>query len=73
MKLLPPLAPSLRQVVTLVDLAGHEKYFKTTAYGLTGHMPDYACLVVGANAGQPGYWEATRVGLPENVLLECAV
>lgn len=40
------------KVVTLVDLAGHERYFKTTAYGLTGHMPDYACLIVGANAGQ---------------------
>lgn len=38
-------------MVTLVDLAGHERYFKTTAYGLTGHMPDYACLIVGANAG----------------------
>ena len=24
------------KVVTLVDLAGHEKYFRTTAYGLTG-------------------------------------
>ena len=39
------------KVVTLVDLAGHERYFKTTAYGLTGHLPDYACLIVGANAG----------------------
>ena len=38
-------------MVTLVDLAGHERYFKTTAYGLTGHLPDYACLIVGANAG----------------------
>lgn len=37
--------------MTLVDLAGHERYFKTTAYGLTGHLPDYACLIVGANAG----------------------
>ena len=27
------------KVITLVDLAGHERYFKTTAYGLTGHMP----------------------------------
>ena len=34
-----------------MDLAGHERYFKTTAYGLTGHLPDYACLIVGANAG----------------------
>lgn len=41
------------KVVTLVDLAGHERYFKTTAYGLTGHLPDYACLIVGANAGAP--------------------
>ena len=38
------------KVVTLVDLAGHERYFKTTAYGLTGHLPDFACLLVGANA-----------------------
>jgi len=42
------------KVVTLVDLAGHERYFKTTAFGLTGHAPDYACLVVGANAGLVG-------------------
>lgn len=34
-----------------MDLAGHERYFKTTAYGLTGHLPDFACLIVGANAG----------------------
>eukprot|EP00873_Tetraselmis_striata_P001174 jgi/Tetstr1/421438/TSEL_012387.t1 len=42
------------KVVTLVDLAGHERYFRTTAFGLTGHMPDYACLVIGANAGLIG-------------------
>ena len=42
------------KVITLVDLAGHEKYFRTTAYGLTGHMPDYACLIVGANMGVVG-------------------
>ena len=35
-----------------MDLAGHERYFKTTAYGLTGHLPDFACLIVGANAGE---------------------
>ena len=40
------------KVITMVDLAGHERYFKTTAYGLTGHLPDYACLIVGANAGE---------------------
>lgn len=42
------------QVLTLVDLAGHERYFRTTAYGLTGHLPDYACLIVGANMGVVG-------------------
>lgn len=26
------------KVITLVDLAGHEKYFRTTAYGLTGGL-----------------------------------
>jgi GTPase len=34
--------------------SGHEKYFRTTAYGLTGHLPDYACLIVGANMGVVG-------------------
>ncbi|KXZ51478.1 hypothetical protein GPECTOR_12g441 [Gonium pectorale] len=42
------------KVMTLVDLAGHERYFRTTAYGLTGHLPDYACLIVGANMGVVG-------------------
>lgn len=42
------------KVITMVDLAGHERYFKTTAYGLTGHLPDYACLIIGANAGVVG-------------------
>jgi GTPase len=27
---------------------------KTTCDGLTGHLPDYACLLVGANAGVVG-------------------
>lgn len=33
------------------DLAGHEKYLKTTIYGLTGLLPNYAMLVVSANQG----------------------
>lgn len=36
---------------TLVDLAGHEKYLKTTAYGLNGCCIDYVFLLVGANMG----------------------
>ncbi len=33
--------------VSFIDLCGHEKYLKTTVFGLTGLMPDYAMLVVG--------------------------
>uniref|UniRef100_A0A1I7ZAY0 Tr-type G domain-containing protein n=1 Tax=Steinernema glaseri TaxID=37863 RepID=A0A1I7ZAY0_9BILA len=39
------------KVVTFIDLAGHEKYLKTTIFGMTGHMPDYTMLMIGANAG----------------------
>merc|ERR1719410_1545789 len=38
-------------IVTFIDLAGHEKYLKTTISGLTGCFPDYAFIVVGANMG----------------------
>lgn len=37
--------------ITLFDLCGHEKYFKTTTYGISGHFPDYSFLIVGANRG----------------------
>jgi len=39
------------KLVELLDLAGHAKYLKTTLFGMTGHHPDYAMLVVGANMG----------------------
>ena len=47
--------------MTLVDLAGHERYFKTTAYGLTGHLPGArycaaACMLswrLGCHAAMP--------------------
>lgn len=39
------------KLVTLIDLAGHHKYLKTTVFGLTAHCPDFAMLVVGANSG----------------------
>jgi GTPase len=35
----------------LIDLAGHEKYLKTTVFGLTGMQPDMVVVVVGANMG----------------------
>jgi len=39
------------KAVELLDLAGHAKYLKTTLFGMTGHHPDYAMLVVGSNMG----------------------
>ncbi|CAD2221430.1 GTP-binding protein elongation factor tu family protein [Angomonas deanei] len=39
------------KVLTLYDLAGHEKYLKTTVLGMTRNMPDYSCIVVSGNNG----------------------
>lgn len=39
------------KVITFIDLAGHEKYLKTTVFGMTGSIPDYALIVVGSNMG----------------------
>ena len=36
----------LLQVITFIDLAGHERYLKTTIFGMTGHVPDFAMLMV---------------------------
>jgi GTPase len=40
-----------KKLVTFIDLCGHEKYLKTTMFGLVGLLPDYAMIVVGANMG----------------------
>mmetsp|Transcript_27737 Transcript_27737/g.20125 ORF Transcript_27737/g.20125 Transcript_27737/m.20125 type:complete len:121 (-) Transcript_27737:848-1210(-) len=39
------------KIITFLDLCGHEKYLKTTMFGLVGLMPDYGMIVVGANMG----------------------
>ncbi len=44
------------KVITFIDLAGHEKYLKTTVFGMTGHMPDFCMLMV-------------RVGVPQVYVL----
>lgn len=36
------------KVITFIDLAGHEKYLKTTVFGMTGHLPDFCMLMVRA-------------------------
>ena len=42
---------SNNKVVSLIDLAGHEKYLKTTVSGITGMFPDRGIVVIGANTG----------------------
>lgn len=37
--------------LSFIDLAGHEKYFKTTVHGLNGGLADFAILVIGSNMG----------------------
>ena len=45
------IAGKSAKVCTLYDLAGHERYLKTTVSGMTGSLPDYACIVISANNG----------------------
>ena len=45
------VAQNSQRLVTFLDLCGHEKYLKTTMFGLVGLMPDYSMIVVGANMG----------------------
>lgn len=39
------------KVVSFLDLAGHERYLKTTIFGITSLFPDYGIVVIGANTG----------------------
>lgn len=41
-------------VDVILDLAGHERYLKTTLYGLTSGAPSCVILIVGGNAGLIG-------------------
>jgi GTPase len=45
------ISPDIEKVLNLVDLAGHEKYLKTTISGITKCLVDYTGLIVGANMG----------------------
>ncbi|MCL4343755.1 MAG: hypothetical protein JRN26_03300 [Nitrososphaerota archaeon] len=42
------------KIIHLIDLAGHERYFKTTLRGIMGNLPDYVMLVVSLSAGPIG-------------------
>ena len=39
------------EITTLVDLCGHEKYLKTTMFGVMGLFSDYGMIMIGANMG----------------------
>ena len=38
-------------VITFLDLCGHEKYLKTTMYGVSALLPHYGCILIGTNMG----------------------
>lgn len=62
------------QVITFIDLAGHERYLKTTIFGMTGHAPNYAMFMVGSNAGVIGMAKehlglALALGIPVFVVV----
>jgi len=40
-----------KKLISMVDLAGHEKYLKTTVFGLTGYFVDFGIVIVDANRG----------------------
>lgn len=42
------------KVITFYDLAGHQKYIKTTLLGLIGYSPDVIMVVIAANKGLTG-------------------
>jgi len=63
-----------RKLIFLIDLAGHERYIKTTLAGLMGHSPDYAAVIVAANAGTVGTFKehlgiALALNLPVFVVI----
>lgn len=39
---------------TLIDLCGHDKYSKTTIFGVSGLFGDYGIIIIGANMGING-------------------
>ncbi|KAJ2159736.1 hypothetical protein GGF46_002815 [Coemansia sp. RSA 552] len=62
------------KIVAFLDLAGHEKYLKTTVFGMAGGAPDHVMLMVAANAGIVGMAKehlglALALGIPVFVVI----
>lgn len=51
---LQELMVSQAKVISFTDLAGHEKYLRTTVFGLLSSEPNYCLLMVAANNGLIG-------------------
>ena len=47
----PEIVSRSEKVISFNDLAGHEKYLKTTILGLSSTFPDLCFIIVGANMG----------------------
>ena len=45
------IASKSDHVITFLDLCGHEKYLKTTMYGVSALMPHYSIILIGTNMG----------------------
>ncbi|RUS32215.1 GTP binding protein 1 [Jimgerdemannia flammicorona] len=65
------ICESSSKIITFLDTCGHPRYLRTTIAGLTGHAPDYACLIVSANAG--GVPDMTREHFALAVMLAVPV
>ena len=49
-----PLTMTKAKVISFTDLAGHERYLRTTVFGLLSSSPNYCLLMVAANNGLIG-------------------
>lgn len=47
----PEIVRRSAKIISMHDLAGHEKYLKTTILGLASSNPDMCLIIVGANKG----------------------
>ena len=47
----PDIVKRSSKIVSFYDLAGHEKYLKTTIRGLTTSIPDFCLIMISANRG----------------------
>lgn len=47
----PEIVKKSSKIISFYDLAGHEKYLKTTILGLSSCVPDLCLITIGANMG----------------------